>query len=831
MKGTSFKFLALSLLALVLFTPLYFGSVPVWAVMAECAFIFLLLSFFPSAIIEAVHFPRPVLICFLALFVWIAFQSAFGSLHPFESRIEFLKWTAYALVFLLVQYLPFEKRMPILTGFIILGVFEAIYGLYEVKSSHEQVLSRAKEFHRHFVTGTYLNRNHFAGLMELALGVQFGFLFRAFLQKKAAQILPYFVIISICAFAFLLSGSRMGITSFSVTLLFFLILLLFHSDRQTKYFVALICGALGVFAFQAKAFLAERFFYTSSGEFWGGRIEVWRNTLQMIKQHALQGIGLGNFEWVFPLYQSGASKMGWSHAHQDYLELASELGLPFFLLLIFSFFYLWVSGLYHGLKLENEKRPLIWGGFIGITSLALHALTDFNFAIPANAFLWILLFSSVWYSAQDLNLNLSKALQWIVRISAWALFLIAAQKTWAGIYIERAEYAIKQQRYEEAIHFSDKVMKIEAEIPQTLFVKGRASYALGNYEDSGKDFQAVTHSLPYYGRAWLYLAMSKVGASKSKGLLSQAEKQEIFSYLEKAEAQESGSAWVKYQIGATYLRVKPLTDSDIKMGIKLIREAIAIDPGFTKAGLRFLWMRFERFDFLQSILAEDLKSYQEMILFVSEKELWKFANPIFENYIRFKKEKRDQWLKLGNEEMSQNNYRKALLYFQKAYWIDARSRDAKKGLLETYAVLGNRPDKVRMWESELSESFASEETISAQSFYSARDWKSKQGSGEMLFPKQKAGMAIAPPLSAKQITISARSIPNSRNTYGFVFVRFRDEDLGAFYVDSKVMKEFTVPLKTTFHKGWLEAEMLNESNEESKRPLVELGEVKLHGIR
>lgn len=73
-----------------------------------------------------------------------------------------------------------------------------------------------------------------------------------------------------------------------------------------------------------------------------GRLEIWRNSLLSIKAHPLLGVGGGNFVSVLN-EESGAAKKGAS-AHNLYLDVAAEFGLPGLLILLAMFMdILWTS--------------------------------------------------------------------------------------------------------------------------------------------------------------------------------------------------------------------------------------------------------------------------------------------------------------------------------------------------------------------------------------------------------------------------------------------------------------------------------------------------------
>ena len=84
----------------------------------------------------------------------------------------------------------------------------------------------------------------------------------------------------------------------------------------------------------------------------------WGNTLKMIKDHPLLGVGLGNWQFSYPLYMKSYQKdscfsfdVQVTRTHNDYLQLAAECGVGalviFLLLWGRQFFRVWESGRHH----------------------------------------------------------------------------------------------------------------------------------------------------------------------------------------------------------------------------------------------------------------------------------------------------------------------------------------------------------------------------------------------------------------------------------------------------------------------------------------------------
>lgn len=117
-----------------------------------------------------------------------------------------------------------------------------------------------------------------------------------------------------------------------------------------------------------------------------GRVALWRDSMRLIRAHPWTGVGVGCFEFAFTSVQSVRLTYVIDHAHNDYLEIAAELGLPCAVLFFGVLFWLAVRTLQASLRARSSlTRALALGSFAGSTALFVHAVADFNFYIPANA--------------------------------------------------------------------------------------------------------------------------------------------------------------------------------------------------------------------------------------------------------------------------------------------------------------------------------------------------------------------------------------------------------------------------------------------------------------
>lgn len=391
MKAGLSSFAERLILALIFFSVLFFGSVHPWSLWSGISAIFFILFLIPESLQRVSDLSKPVQICFSFVAIILIMQILGLSEIPEVSFESSLHWLAYTFLFLMVFSLPSENSRRILIFIALLGFLEAFYGFYEVLSHKEKVLWRMKDIYQGYVTGTFLNRNHFAGFVEMALGLQIGFLSLAISKKKWGLSLAWSVVILICLYSLVRSGSRAGMLCLLLSLLVYIPLLLTNWKSRVMV-LALGLLLLGGMVLSSGQHVLARLLDT---ELWAtsslGRWDVWKGTAKMALHYPLWGSGLGTFEWVFPAFQSSASRMAFRHAHQDYLEILATLGIPGGLALFMGFFLLFKETLK---SLSRSKAPLFyesWGIIVGLSSFILHGFFDFNFSVPANHMIFLIL--------------------------------------------------------------------------------------------------------------------------------------------------------------------------------------------------------------------------------------------------------------------------------------------------------------------------------------------------------------------------------------------------------------------------------------------------------
>nr|WP_275888453.1 O-antigen ligase family protein [Desulfobulbus alkaliphilus] len=124
------------------------------------------------------------------------------------------------------------------------------------------------------------------------------------------------------------------------------------------------------------------------------RLTLYLASLQMLYDHWATGIGLGSYTLLSPVYLKGfAANIHFDHAHNEFLELTLELGLPAVMLLFGWLAWIMTKNgekLLHWSSTQRQPPPasvLIGSAaFCALLGFLAHSLVDFNWRLPANLF-------------------------------------------------------------------------------------------------------------------------------------------------------------------------------------------------------------------------------------------------------------------------------------------------------------------------------------------------------------------------------------------------------------------------------------------------------------
>ena len=294
------------------------------------------------------------------------------------------------------------------------GIFEALYGLAQVLIPGVGVWWVSSDFAcPGCVRGTYLCRNHFAGLMGMlwpvALGVTLAQgeweerkgLKAVLSEEHVGHQLIGFLMVALMLVALLFSQSRGGILGVFISMAVLLGLLRAAVGRFRWGLRITLMALIALVAIYGTKIgfdqIVERFMQIEGDA--EGRMELWTQTWEMVSDHPA-GIGLGNYEVVEPVYvDSGRAGLRYRHVHNDYLQLVAEAGWAGAIPLVAGFFLFLARGIRRvkrvGFEVGRFRLMVAVGALAGLCSMAFHGFLDFNFQIPANQVFFVLLLALV----------------------------------------------------------------------------------------------------------------------------------------------------------------------------------------------------------------------------------------------------------------------------------------------------------------------------------------------------------------------------------------------------------------------------------------------------
>ena len=325
------------------------------------------------------------------------------SADPFESRLFAFKVSALILAgLLLIRFTTTRRRLRVVVYAIIaVAVASALFGIAR------QAAQRTPGFFLPALRpaigyAQFINKNHFAFLMEMALGLVIGvaFILAALLAVWAALVLSF---------------SRGGLLAMAAQIVCAALLLL-NSKRSKQVDKA----ARGKFLAIARVGIAcALLLVVAAGVVWLGgdqiatgvetvstemassdrselhegsrRRDIWRASWLMFKAHPFTGAGFGGYWAEVPTFHDASGALTPQQAHNDYLEILASGGIAGLALLAWFAMEL-VSQARASLRVNRGfQRAAIFGAVVSLIGVGVHSIVDFGLHITANALVLVTL--------------------------------------------------------------------------------------------------------------------------------------------------------------------------------------------------------------------------------------------------------------------------------------------------------------------------------------------------------------------------------------------------------------------------------------------------------
>lgn len=324
----------------------------------------------------------PMLVFFGVVVAQIAFRR---TAYLYDSFSELWLYIAYGILafvaaqLLRSEYLPRFAKIMALFGSVY-AVFAVLQGFTSEGKIYWLIKPRTGNAY-----GSYVNHNHYAGLMELLLPFALVLVVSGS-ARGATRVLLGFAATLMAASVFL-SQSRGGMFAVVVETVFLAVFWMLHfSPKKSAAVFVAFCLLTALFlAWIAPQQLGSRMTDIHDPARW----LIHRDSVRMFTAHPFLGSGFGTFPVAFPRYREFYDGFFINHAHDDYLELLLETGLIGFGVGLWFLVVLYRQGLRNSRAAKLSASALIsTAALAGCTGLLAHSFVDFNLHIPANAALF-----------------------------------------------------------------------------------------------------------------------------------------------------------------------------------------------------------------------------------------------------------------------------------------------------------------------------------------------------------------------------------------------------------------------------------------------------------
>lgn len=310
------------------------------------------------------------------------------SADPYQTRFFALQMLALtACLALFYRYAHDERRIRVLVYTILaVAIASSIFGILRHTTQQQigfvlPLLKPAQGY------GQFINKNHFAYLMEMAFGLGLGLALARGVKRD--RLLIYFALLLPIWTGLVLSNSRGGILAMLVQIVVAALFLMSRKSIALKagLVIVLVAGIMFGTLWVGGDRLASNFENAtnelSTTRAGASRNEIWRATLKMFAAHPILGVGLGGYWIGITAYHDASGLMTPQEAHNDYLELLSSGGVIGFAIGVW-FAVAVVRAARRNLQAGNMLTIRL-GAILGIVGVAAHSLVDFGLHILVNA--------------------------------------------------------------------------------------------------------------------------------------------------------------------------------------------------------------------------------------------------------------------------------------------------------------------------------------------------------------------------------------------------------------------------------------------------------------
>ncbi|MDO8794530.1 MAG: O-antigen ligase family protein [Vicinamibacterales bacterium] len=299
-------------------------------------------------------------------------------------------------------------------GILVLGLLVALLELMQKASGSDVVYGfwyppQLKGYQ----SAPFINRNHTAGWLVMALslsagyfagglanglrGVKTGWRHRILWlsSRDASETLLTGFAIAVMAISIVATASRSGSICLALVIVMFgwwMVRRQPSGSRKMIAFAYLLVVLFAAVSLGGVEILAGRF-YGASWSNVDGRLDLWQDTIRVVRDFPLTGTGLNTYGIAMLHYQTVQDGSQYIEAHNDYLHILAEggllLGLPILLALL-----LFIREVWRRFREGADDTATYWlraGAVTGLGAITFQEFFDFTLQMPGAAALFVVL--------------------------------------------------------------------------------------------------------------------------------------------------------------------------------------------------------------------------------------------------------------------------------------------------------------------------------------------------------------------------------------------------------------------------------------------------------
>jgi putative inorganic carbon (HCO3(-)) transporter len=331
------------------------------------------------------------------------------SIAPARTQLAVVLFAANALLVLgCARLFSIRGARRVAGAIVVVGVALALAGIIQKPLFTGKIYGFWTPLQGGSPFGPFVNRNHFAGWMLMALPLTFGLLGGAvaramrgvkpdwrdrlvwFSSREASRLLLVAAGAGVMALSLVMTMSRSGITALALAIAIMGAFVM-RRQRTTRravaigYLVLLVIVVVGWAGVDA---IASQFARADWNEL-NGRRGPWADAIDVASRFPLSGTGLNTYGTAMLFYQQHELAKFFSSAHNDYLQLAAEGGVLLTIpaALCAAAFIFAVRRRF----IEDASVRTYWlraGAVTGLTAIALQETVEFSLQMPGNAALF-----------------------------------------------------------------------------------------------------------------------------------------------------------------------------------------------------------------------------------------------------------------------------------------------------------------------------------------------------------------------------------------------------------------------------------------------------------